>query len=1002
MQNRHRALELLFVLVLGCIVILTYLAGSAGIWEPWEASTLLTARQVAQTNITEPAFWVPSLDGEIVYRPYLQLWLLAACFHIFPDPSDFLLRLSSSIAGLWLLLAMFCVLRRAVSRRSAWISVGILLTLPVFVFGTKLIQGGIWPIFAVSLPILHHLLAVYSSTRREARAMRSLFALSFGLSFLAGGFWALGIVATIFLVAWGLSAKHPQVEAFTRPFRTKYFLFPFYIVFVGIGLCLSLYAFNVGYVLEKRVGVTLTELNEALDEDRVVSLEKRIEFKIADLFDKDTDQTSTKIQRICGEFQSIGRDRHFFCLADSHELLNTDANAIFEMDEIEAKRFNKLVLSKFGELPVVTARVPNVKAALMASLRFFSRYVDDVHEKQNVQLARVNPEALKANPMLAVIKKDVAESSLAEEAFGFLGYDGFLSRVQGGEVVELLPHNPNDASLLRDGKKYVEIKSSHASGYVPEEILEVVVPDKTFEWKNFGRISALGIFPWIALFPFLLIGAFAPVRYLGFVHSPFRGEFVKTEDMDQVNATRSPLQWLLLSWFLCSTAALWVGINFTGFHETTSALAACMLLSIAFASDYVWKRILHDGLLKILLWITACTVIWLCVKPISEAPFYLIQYALIDPLMNWPKNYAFLSNTILSYIPIFAILMIFVFSQIGEQSWGNLYYYIKMRSLTKSSADRSNASLISIPAAENLAPPYQRPTLVLIVTAGIAALFIYTTFLPRISDALTETSLVDYFVNNSGSGEKIYVLNHETERICADYSDCDPGYVCENAQCQISTFSSYALSVAQPVSRAELLDRISPDSGEKAYFVVPQGVLYELNQAYRESFSEGERKNLIVTEAPSSRLYLLTNNEAEKNVNPLNDIILDKLPEDIVRMPLQLSNDLKLEGFKINRFTWDGTGEIGLTMYYRVESAFMTPLALRLKVEWAKHQSVKEHQLDRLAYGSAFWLEGDIIADYITIPLTGMQTHTNFNLSVCVHASGDSCDDYTSMTVIEY
>ena len=52
MQNRYSSLEIIAVLVLACIAILTYLVGNAGIWEPWEAATLLLGRQLSQTNIT--------------------------------------------------------------------------------------------------------------------------------------------------------------------------------------------------------------------------------------------------------------------------------------------------------------------------------------------------------------------------------------------------------------------------------------------------------------------------------------------------------------------------------------------------------------------------------------------------------------------------------------------------------------------------------------------------------------------------------------------------------------------------------------------------------------------------------------------------------------------------------------------------------------------------------------------------------------------------------------
>ena len=156
MQGRHSSLETLCVIILSFAVLLTYLAGNAGIWDPWEATTLLAARQMAQTNVTEAAFWIPSVDGELVFRPYIQLWLLSVIFHISPDPSIFMLRLPSAVAGILLSTQMFVTLRRVVSRQAAGVAVFVLLAIPVFIFGSRLIQGGIWPIVAVSFPILQY------------------------------------------------------------------------------------------------------------------------------------------------------------------------------------------------------------------------------------------------------------------------------------------------------------------------------------------------------------------------------------------------------------------------------------------------------------------------------------------------------------------------------------------------------------------------------------------------------------------------------------------------------------------------------------------------------------------------------------------------------------------------------------------------------------------------------------------------------------------------------
>ena len=979
MQSRHKALEMLIVLILGCFVVFTYLVGSIGIWEPWEASTLLVARQLSQTNFTEAAFWVPTLDGELAFRPYIQLWLMAALFRIWPDPGAFLIRLPSALSALWLLLETFCALRCAVSRRVAWIGAGILLTLPTFVFGAKLIQGGIWPILAVSMPILLYIQAVYSETRREARVKRALFAFSLGLSFLAGGLWALAIVILTFVLGLCFASKNPRFDAFTSPFKTRYFLVPLYVVFVFIGLCFGQYVLNSGDVLEKRIGITLPDLNEAIESGRVFKLEK---------YGK----------QIRGEFQNYGRERMRFCLADSTDRLNTNARSLLELNEIERKRFEKLVAENFGTLPVQNTRISALDQSFYAALRFFWRNVNHVNEIQNVQLARISDEKLRTDPSLGFIKSSLDEITVGSD-IGILGYDGFIGRVHPGEIVQILPQNADNTSHSVNATQYIEIKSSRAEGFVPADILNIIEPKNDIDWADWGRILVLGLFPWIAFWPLIFWAAWAPARLLEFKGEPFHGEFQTQQVKEKISESISPLQWLLFAWLIVSVVALWFGVNFNGFLESTSLIPVTMLLAIILASHTVWKRIMNDGILRAILWICALGVIYACVSVLVQAPFYLVQYMLIDPLMNWPKDYAMLETTIWSYVPIFGVLSLLAFTHIGELRFSRLYLAIANRVASLPTERMNSATLPAL--SDDIVPASLRPCSIFILAAAVAAAFIYATYLPRISEELTETSLVDHFVSHSGHGEKLYVLNHETERLCATYKDCDTGYVCKDAQCKISTFSSYALSLAQPISRSALLEQISPDAEEKNFFIIPKGVLYEFNQVYRESFPVKKRRNLIVTQAPSSRLYLITNDFEEKSVNPLDQVILDEVPQGVTRVEAALSDDLVLEGFRTDSFSWIDDGELKLTLFYRVENAFMSSLVLTFQVEWAGHKATLEHALDDLTYDSASWLEGDVIADPITIALSGVQTRTSYKITMCVHAPNETCEPNILLTTID-
>ncbi len=989
MQNRHYAIEILLVFVIASFVFLFQLAGNTGIWEPWEASTLLVARQISQASITETAFWIPMLDGDLVFRPYLQLWSLATIFRAWPDPGAFLLRLPSAIAGILLTLMSFAVMRRSVSRRAAWMSFLVLLTFPMFFFASKLIQGGIWPIFAVSLPILVWWRGVFSTSRREMRVMRGALAVSFGLSFLAGGLWALAIVSLVFVIGFAITRHNSQFDAIISPFRTRYFLFPLYVTFVLCGLVFGQYMTHIGEAREGRVGITLEALNEALDNGRVLSLERRE-------------------KQIIGEMASYKRVPRKFVLADTEARLNTDADELLSHDDVERRLFEKLIAEKGLSMASREPEQLDFSNDLLATVRYFFKFLDNVHEVQNVALARVNGAVLEKSPEKAILHAKQPSPDQEDEfsvlgSSAFDGLDGMTEFVYSDEIVKLPAQAVTAHRTADHDTEYVEIQTGRATGYVDASILEQIDQKNDFEWRNWARILVLSIFPWIALWPLIAVGAFVPSRHFVFEGKPFRGEFVEEERKNTEEANkRSPLQIFLVVWLFVGVVATWIGVNFTGFYEFTGIMAVAMLLGLALASDSVWQNIHHDGLIKTLVWIIAGVILYFSIDTLVEAPFYLIHYMLVDPHMNWPRDYAIFENHFWAYMPIFLFLALWAFSKLGDRPFAWFYLRLSSRFSANSTmtSDRSSMSLVRV--KHEICPTSFRPAFLLVCAAIVSASFIYLMYLPKISTELTEADLVNHFMEHAGHGEKLYILNHETEQICATYRDCDPGYVCKNAQCQISTFSSYALSLAQPVSRPELLDKIHPSSAEKAYFIVPKDVLYEVNQAYRESFPTEERRNLTVTEAPSSRLYLLTNDETQTSINPLNRVIMDKLPEDATIFTRKLSPDLSLVGFRVDRFTWEPTGRIDLTMFYHVDSAFQTPLSIRFIADWANNSSISAHALDQLVYASSEWLEGDVIADHVTIPLSGNATHAIFEISMCIVGSDNQCEDRELITSIDF
>ena len=374
MFSRRQILDIFLVIVIASVVFLLRISETdAGLWEPWETATILVARQISQSGMLESTFWVPQLDGELVAQPYLHLWSLSWLLHSTPDPSVFMLRLPSAIAGIFLTVLFFGAMRMATSSRTAWVSTLVLLTIPMFVFGGKLLHGDIWLILAISLPCLLYIMSIYATTRRMQRTMISISGLSLTISFLSGGLFALGVLAVIAAAFFILTKKHPQRTDIFWPLGTRYFLLPLYLSFVVSATVFGIYMTHARYALEHRDLISLPELNVALDEDRVSSLEQR------------------GVQ-IIGMYRSTGFEKDKpFVLVESKENLNTNSEEIFNLNENEHRSFENYVSWRFGKLNNLNglASVPPMGDALSVTLKFFVMRTNSPFVKKPAQLARL-------------------------------------------------------------------------------------------------------------------------------------------------------------------------------------------------------------------------------------------------------------------------------------------------------------------------------------------------------------------------------------------------------------------------------------------------------------------------------------------------------------------------------------------------------------------------------------------------------------------------------------
>ena len=279
--------------------------------------------------------------------------------------------------------------------------------------------------------------------------------------------------------------------------------------------------------------------------------------------------------------------------------------------------------------------------------------------------------------------------------------------------------------------------------------------------------------------------------------------------------------------------------------------------------------------------------------------------------------------------------------------------------------------------------PYA-PVITLISIATLSAGFIYFTYVPSIAEKFTETALIESYFSQAVQSEPIYLVSGENAQLCNTYRDCDPGYVCQNAKCQISTFASYSLNVAKPVTRQAMLNALSPESSSQpAFYIIPKDTLFEMNQAFRQMFPPQTRQNLHVVDAPSSRLYLIGNHTTTTSVNPFNQIFVSNLPTHATKTHIDLDDTLAIEGFKLDqRLNLQQNSTLYLTVYYRIKQPIITPRSLEFSIELPNRKIDFVQPLLGKKYDITRLLPGDLVADSMAFELTMMPARGVFDISV--------------------
>ena len=945
-------------------------------WEPWETSTLLAAQRMAQSSILESSFWIPQVDNVFVAQPLLQLWFLSLSSHIFSEIDPFWIRLPGALAGIFIVCLSFFAVRQVSTRRAAWMTVIALLTMPMFVLSGKLIHGDIWLIVAVSTPQLFYLLASYATTRRMHRTMLVFTGLSCILSFLAGGLFALAILALSGALFLFVMRRHPQKQAFLKPLSCRYFIVSIFLAFVAIGCIFGTIVTQSRYAIERRTPMTLAEVNNALDNDNVISIERRN-------------------QQIIGTVKSSNAtpdspEQRPFILVESHSNLNTNANEIFAQSESDRKTFVNDLMWRFQKQTPIRAekQIPDLEGSFENALRFFWYHTNSSYKKNVLPLVRATePSKAFADANSAISANTYNDNAVLQS--GIIPTPVF--RTDKGTLLRVL----NDDKI----SPWIEVQNgAYQRGYVMRSTVEPTASTQNIRWFSWIDILLYGLMPWACFFPIALACLFVSHKKLAISNAPFIGEFA--QDKKEANDAHSALQKLLFCWIIADLIALFVGVNQCNRVFFAGIVPTAILFGIAISAQTFWRTVRNSLEARVFLIVFAWATLFFAMYSLNDEPYRIVRYLLTDPLMHWGQKFSLPSEFIV-YAIIFACLTPLAFSGIAETIQNRLTALREQFKRPKHevrTSSSSSSTLIRVSREETTPMPYAA-AITLTLIAVISSTYIYHTYLPSVTENLTEEALIQRYFELANQSEPVYLLSGENDQLGVSYRDCDPGYVCESNRCRISTFSSYSLDVAKPISRQNMLQAIDPKSpAEAAFYIIPKDALFDINITYRHMFAQGARKNLPLIDAPSSRLYLIGETAESTSSNPMDSIFINELPKEATKMQIPLDDEITLEGFKIDKLDFESQKILTMTVFYRVTQKINAQNQLKFSFEIVNRKIGFEVPLLPNHYDVTELAPSDIVARKIDFSFPMMPRHDVLSVKIATAQS----EALIPMTTIDF
>jgi len=1000
--------------VLGLIFLFLGLGGP-GFWEPWE-SGLVQLAEFSNSHCSNAAFfWVPQTENHLVYKPLALIWSLIGVQHLSAQPTEFLLRLPGALVGLTLLLLTFALVRRFFSRAAGFSTLLVLLSTPMFVFGARLLSGGIWTIAAATLPLELYLLSTYAESTAVRRVYGGLFGASFLFAFVAGGLYPLFVVVLTLMVflLW------KRDKAVLAGFANAGMAVGIAISAFGIYGVFSQYQKYVPYALEDRIPLTPKRVVSELSIDRVESLGLR-DGVLVGTFPEDM-------------WEVVGAER--FVLSIDNQTLGTSLWRAWLADPAEMTKLFKAMgdrgwLGEDGQ-PKEFGLPPSDRGATKATLQFFLNDLYDpsqlsaldtvtvrssVGVTPNLGIVRTKPESLDAfllrisSPLLAPELVEEKTAELTKEP-GQGNPQALPEPAPGVKVVELeqvgTVRNGQEVTLIGPSEEapgWSEIELSGGKrGFVRSEILEKKASIKHLGFENTVRFIGFGMFPWILFAPFALA-----MLMLRRVH----------DLADEVDIAGDVGDFLLI--FL-SLAVLGMDLGASLLSNTVflGVVPAAVSCGLLLGSSTLWQRIDSAPLHRKFIGVVAMSLLAVLVHDYKTHPWLFIESYLSEPTMDWDKDLEVMMLPFRLFRVVVAVLIagyffgavVFSNRMVGKaiafMRWRFQGFFARVDALDSTAPwevlnpQQRVWKIVTLPWDYCLrwvvvvlwfvAQGFRqiRPALLAMGLAfGIMSAFVY---LPAMSYHLTQKSLLERYTEVAKEGEPLFNLQTEAQKSCKVFSDCESGYSCVRGKCTAEATSFY-LGNIENIREPKLIDQMLEDG--RIFAIIPRKKLAHVNAEYRKKFEPGKRSNLAVLDSRSSRYLLVSDmlRDGEQDENFLNDLILNSepTPEYRPKQPVRFTNGLVFLGYDLAPDTVGSGEELTITYYFQVTRDVTQDWQMFLHIDYPGNRINGDHYPGDGNFHTNTWLAGDYVKDVQKLEVDRGSSAGLYELWFGFFSSGDN------------